>query len=265
MADREHARKKKMRASYLTTSWDDGHRDDIRLARMLKAYGLKGTFYVSPEDQEFARQDLLTAHEIKNISLDFEIGAHTLTHARLPAIPEGQAEEEIFGSKTVLEEITGKKVETFCYPYGSYAKAHVQLVKNAGYRYARTVTRYKFDLDDPYEAGTSVHAYNHGWYDMWRIAHFAKFQPVRALQYAEWDAEQRFHVPGIRVTDPKAAQCGEVLKGVLKPAQCKLFGRECTPENPVGALMVSSEGSCAAYFNYEHRKNALVTSLNAPA
>jgi hydrogenase expression/formation protein HypD len=49
-------------------------------------------------------------------------------------------------------------------------------------------------------------------------------------------------IPGIRVTDPKAAQCGEVLKGVLKPNQCKLFGRECTPEHPVGALMVSSEG-----------------------
>ena len=46
---------------------------------------------------------------------------------------------------------------------------------------------------------------------------------------------------------------------VLKPAQCKLFGRECTPEQPVGALMVSSEGSCAAYYNYEHRKAALVS------
>jgi len=178
----------RMKTIMLTTSWDDGHRDDIRLARMLKAYGLKGTFYVSPEDQEFARQDLLTAHEIRNISLDFEIGAHTLTHPRLPAIPEGQAEEEIFGSKTVLEEITGKKVETFCYPYGSYTKAHVQLVKKAGYRYARTVTRYRFELADPYEAGTSVHAYNHGCYDMWRIAHFARFRPVRALQYSEWDA-----------------------------------------------------------------------------
>lgn len=79
-------------------------------------------------------------------------------------------------------------------------------------------------------------------------------------EYAEWDAEQRFNVPGIRVTDPKAAQCGEVLKGVLKPAQCKLFGCECTPEHPVGALMVSSEGSCAAYYNYEHRK-AMVMSI----
>ena len=75
-------------------------------------------------------------------------------------------------------------------------------------------------------------------------------------EYAEWDTEARFKVAGVRVTDPKAAQCGEVLKGVLKPHQCKLFGRECTPERPVGALMVSSEGSCAAYFNYEHRKAA---------
>jgi hydrogenase expression/formation protein HypD len=76
---------------------------------------------------------------------------------------------------------------------------------------------------------------------------------IRAA-YAEWDAEQRFSVPGVRVTDPKAAQCGEVLKGVLKPSQCKLFGRECTPEQPVGALMVSSEGSCAARYNYAHHK-----------
>lgn len=85
---------------------------------------------------------------------------------------------------------------------------------------------------------------------------------IRAT-YAEWDAEQRFTVPGVRVTDPKAAQCGEVLKGVLKPAQCKLFGRECTPERPVGALMVSSEGSCAAYYNYQHLKP--VTIANAAA
>ena len=98
-------------------------------------------------------------------------------------------------------------------------------------------------------------------YFEWRGLGFISQSALRIREpYAEWDAEQRFNVPGIRVTDPKAAQCGEVLKGVLKPAQCKLFGRECTPENPVGALMVSSEGSCAAYYNYEHRKAALVTS-----
>lgn len=83
--------------------------------------------------------------------------------------------------------------------------------------------------------------------------------------FAEWDTEARFQVAGIRVTDPKAAQCGEVLKGVLKPHQCKLFGRECTPERPVGALMVSSEGSCAAYYNYEHRKSVSANRILAPA
>jgi hydrogenase expression/formation protein HypD len=83
--------------------------------------------------------------------------------------------------------------------------------------------------------------------------------------YADWDAEQRFEIPGVRVTDPKAAQCGEVLKGVLKPSQCKLFGKECTPEHPIGALMVSSEGSCAAYFNYEHRKTAMVANITSAA
>lgn len=71
--------------------------------------------------------------------------------------------------------------------------------------------------------------------------------------YAAWDAERRYESPGVRVTDPKAAQCGEVLKGVLKPRQCKLFGEECTPEHPIGALMVSSEGACAAQYQYVHQ------------
>lgn len=102
-------------------------------------------------------------------------------------------------------------------------------------------------------------------YFEWRGMGFISQSALRIRDsYAQWDAEQRFHVPGVRVTDPKAAQCGEVLKGVLKPAQCKLFGKECTPERPVGALMVSSEGACAAYFNYEHRKVSALTSIGAP-
>jgi hydrogenase expression/formation protein HypD len=68
--------------------------------------------------------------------------------------------------------------------------------------------------------------------------------------YAEFDAERIFEVPGVRVADPKACQCGEVLKGVLKPWECKVFGTACTPETPIGTCMVSSEGACAAYYNY---------------
>ncbi|MDQ4097070.1 MAG: hydrogenase formation protein HypD [Actinomycetota bacterium] len=69
-------------------------------------------------------------------------------------------------------------------------------------------------------------------------------------EYAAWDAELKFEVPGVRVADPKACQCGEVLKGVIKPWECKVFGTACTPETPIGTCMVSSEGACAAYYNY---------------
>jgi hydrogenase expression/formation protein HypD len=69
-------------------------------------------------------------------------------------------------------------------------------------------------------------------------------------EFADWDAEVRFDVPGVRVADPKACQCGEVLKGVIKPWQCKVFGTACTPDHPIGTCMVSSEGACAAYYNF---------------
>jgi hydrogenase expression/formation protein HypD len=68
--------------------------------------------------------------------------------------------------------------------------------------------------------------------------------------YSDFDAEQRYAVPGVRVADPKACQCGEVLKGVIKPWECKVFGTACTPEHAIGTCMVSPEGACAAYYNY---------------
>ena len=68
--------------------------------------------------------------------------------------------------------------------------------------------------------------------------------------YAGFDAERKFAIPNAKIADPKSCQCGEVLKGVIKPWQCKVFGTACTPEMPLGALMVSSEGACAAYYQY---------------
>ncbi|RWD64493.1 MAG: hydrogenase formation protein HypD [Mesorhizobium sp.] len=69
-------------------------------------------------------------------------------------------------------------------------------------------------------------------------------------EYVRFDAERKFSVPNIKIADPKSCQCGEVLKGVLKPWQCKVFRTLCTPETPLGALMVSPEGACAAYYQY---------------
>ncbi|CAB3395080.1 hydrogenase formation protein HypD [Kyrpidia spormannii] len=92
----------------------------------------------------------------------------------------------------------------------------------------------------------------------WRGLGFISQSALKLREaFAAWDAEMRYSVQGVRVTDPKAAQCGEVLKGVLKPHQCKLFGKECTPEHPVGALMVSSEGACAAYYHHVYLREAV--------
>ncbi len=86
-------------------------------------------------------------------------------------------------------------------------------------------------------------------------------------EFAPWDAELRYSVPGVRVADPKACQCGEVLKGVIKPWECKVFGTACTPETPIGTCMVSSEGACAAYYNYGRftRHDTVPVELTTPA
>jgi len=88
-------------------------------------------------------------------------------------------------------------------------------------------------------------------YFEWRGLGFISHSALKVRDtFTDFDAERRFAVPGVRVTDPKACQCGEVLKGVLKPWECKVFGTACTPETPIGTCMVSSEGACAAYYNY---------------
>ncbi len=78
--------------------------------------------------------------------------------------------------------------------------------------------------------------------------------PYSALKikkgYAEWDAEKRFTIPVSQAKDVKGCECPSILRGLKRPTDCKLFGSVCTPENPMGSCMVSSEGACAAYWSY---------------
>jgi hydrogenase expression/formation protein HypD len=67
-------------------------------------------------------------------------------------------------------------------------------------------------------------------------------------RYAAYDAIRKFDLASARVAEPVECRAGEVLRGLLKPPQCSAFGRNCTPDHPLGAPMVSSEGACAAYF-----------------
>ncbi len=177
-----------MKKVIVTTSWDDGHKLDMRLARLLEKYGLKATFYISPEDREFVADDRLSKQDIKKLHENFEIGAHTMTHPLLPQIETNVAKQEILSSKKWLEELVGHQLSSFCYPAGEYSAEHVKMVENAGFMYARTVRR--FSWSEPkklLEASTTVHAYKH-WSDAFLILWFAKLNPAKFYKYLmNWD------------------------------------------------------------------------------
>jgi len=102
-------------------------------------------------------------------------------------------------------------------------------------------------------------------YFEWRGLGFISHSALRVRdEYARFDAELKYQVPGVRVADPKACQCGEVLKGVLKPWECKVFGTACTPETPIGTCMVSPEGACAAYYNFGRFTRTKVHEASTP-
>lgn len=84
--------------------------------------------------------------------------------------------------------------------------------------------------------------------------------PYSALKikscYGEFDAERRFQIPLLSSKDNKACECGAILRGVKRPQDCKIFGTVCTPDNPIGSCMVSSEGACAAHYSYGRFREA---------
>lgn len=85
----------------------------------------------------------------------------------------------------------------------------------------------------------------------WRGLGHVPYSALRIKScFADFDAEQRFEIPALSLADHKACECGAILRGVKHPRDCKIFGTACTPDNPVGSCMVSSEGACAAYFRY---------------
>ena len=90
----------------------------------------------------------------------------------------------------------------------------------------------------------------------WRGLNILPYSALRIRsQFAEFDAEKRFPLGYQSVADHKACECGAILRGVKRPQDCKIFGTVCTPENPVGSCMVSSEGACAAHYTYGRYKD----------
>jgi peptidoglycan-N-acetylglucosamine deacetylase len=173
----------------VTTSWDDGHVLDLRVADLLDRYGVAGTFYVAPECVELEPAVRLDSRQIRHLAEGFEIGGHTLTHPRLPELTAEAANREIVDGKEHLEAIIQKPLRSFCYPGGEYRLADRELVQRAGFRIARTVERFvTTPPGDPLQLATSVHAYRH-WRDLPRAIATARRSPGRAAKELwGWDA-----------------------------------------------------------------------------
>jgi len=123
------------RRSLMTTSWDDGHPLDFRVAELLEKYGLAGTFYVPRTSQ----RAVMHPQKVRELGHTFEIGAHTLEHVRIDRLADEEASEQLSGSRRWVEEITGKSCEVFCFPGGKFKTRQLSLVRKSGFRAARTV------------------------------------------------------------------------------------------------------------------------------
>jgi peptidoglycan-N-acetylglucosamine deacetylase len=148
----------------ITTSWDDGHPLDLRLAEMLARHALRATFYIP---RHCPPRATLSLEQLRELSQSFEIGAHTLDHVFLTDAPDDLARREIIDSKKWVEDVTGKPCRVFCPPAGKFSPRHVEWVREAGYAGFRTVELLSLDRprlwkgSDLLELPTTVHAFPH--------------------------------------------------------------------------------------------------------
>lgn len=133
----------------VTTSWDDGHPLDVRLAELLDKYGLRGTFYVPLRHEG---HDVINNNNVYYIKkMGMEIGAHTLSHPVLTELHPDIVFKELTESKKMLEDKLGEPVLSFCYPKGEFNNEVRSLVVEAGYRLARTTVSFRMEMDfDPF-------------------------------------------------------------------------------------------------------------------
>jgi peptidoglycan-N-acetylglucosamine deacetylase len=145
----------------VTTSWDDGHPCDLRLAKLLLSSGLPATFYVPLGGED--GKPVLRASALRSfLSQGFEIGAHTMSHPILTGLSEKELSKEVGGSKRMLEKELGREVPMFCYPRGRYDGKVINSVRRAGFEGARTTHMLSHALRfNRFEMPTTLQAYPH--------------------------------------------------------------------------------------------------------
>ncbi|MBN1681445.1 MAG: polysaccharide deacetylase family protein [Anaerolineae bacterium] len=166
---------------WITTSWDDGHRLDQRIAALLDRFGMKGTFYIARNFLD--RADRLTEAEIARLAESHEIGAHTFTHPDLAQVDHETAYHEIVGSRDWLESVIGAPVTAFCYPKGRYTTGVHTIVSEAGFDVARTVQGYFYEtsdiMRDPLAMPATIHVYPFPFRPVDSLR--ARFDPLRLI------------------------------------------------------------------------------------
>ena len=121
--------------SLITTSWDDGHPLDFKIADLLVKYNLSGTFYIPKNNAE---NQVMDETMIQSLSRQFEIGGHTINHLSFDQVSLQKWEEEVNGCFAWLTQLTGKEPICFCFPRGKYNSSAVDVVFKAGFKLART-------------------------------------------------------------------------------------------------------------------------------
>ncbi len=143
-----------------TTSWDDGHPLDARVAELLSRHGFRGTFFVPLSNREGL--PVMSPEDMRRLDQGFEIGSHTMDHCYLKSVGGTEARRQIVEGKSRIEQILGHDVSGFCYPGGYYTVKHRQMVVDAGFDYARTIVNFHRTLvADPFGMPTAIQYYPH--------------------------------------------------------------------------------------------------------
>ena len=160
----------------ITTSWDDGHPLDLRVAGILARHGLRGTFYIPVQP---VAGGLLSTGEMRTLlDMGMEIGSHSVTHPILTDVPEATVDREMRESRFTLEHALGVGVTSFCYPKGRFNDNVALRAKLAGYRVGRTTVGFQTDLHfDPLRMPVSVQL----------IRHHAWMHCRHALRQGNWN------------------------------------------------------------------------------
>lgn len=142
-----------------TTSWDDGHPLDLKVADLLEHRQMRGTFFVPITNREGL--PVLAAAQSRSLATHFEVGSHTLDHCYLNSVGLPEAGQQIIDGKTQLEQIIGARVHGFCYPGGKKNNAIIDLVRAAGFAYARGLTNLDTVPGDRFCMPTTAQFYPH--------------------------------------------------------------------------------------------------------